>query len=144
MTLKNIIISFVVGFIFAIGLGVSGMTQPHKIISFLDIFGNWDISLMFVMVGAILVHSVAYPLVRKRPSPLFASSFQVPARKELTKSLILGSFLFGIGWGIGGYCPGPAVTSLVSLREPVFAFVISMIIGMLIYRKVENKLPLSK
>ena len=108
------IISFAVGFIFAIGLAVAGMTQPERIINFLNPW-DWDPSLLFVMLGALGVHAVAYPLVRKRASPLLDTKWHVPTRRDVTGRLIIGSTLFGMGWGLGGFCPGPGVTSLASL-----------------------------
>lgn len=106
MTLKNIITAFIVGFLFAVGLNISGMTQPQKVMGFLDLFGAWDPSLVFVMVGAILVHAGYFFLIKPRfQKPVLAKTYQVPARKDLTGSLILGAILFGVGWGLGGYCP---------------------------------------
>ena len=106
------------------------MTQPQKVIGFLDVFGSWDPSLAFVMVGAIGVHMIGFKLVTKRPSPLFAEKFQIPTRRDLDKRLIMGSAIFGIGWGLAGYCPGPAITSLVTLSPAVFLFVATMGAGM--------------
>lgn len=141
--MKQNLSAFVVGLIFAVGLGISGMTQPQKVIGFLDLTA-WNPSLIFVMVGAILVHAAVYPLVRRRPSPLLAESFQVPSRREISPSLLAGAFLFGLGWGIGGYCPGPAITSLSSGTYQVLLFVAMMLIGMLVYRKAEPYIPLRK
>lgn len=130
--------SLVVGFLFAIGLGVSGMTQPAKVMGFLDLFGNWDPSLIFVMAGAIAVHSVAYRFIRKRSSPLLSLHWHLPTKRELTPALIIGSVLFGIGWGLAGYCPGPALTSLASLKSEPFLFVLSMIGGMLVFKWLDK------
>lgn len=132
--MKNNLASLVVGFIFAIGLGISGMVRPEKVIGFLDVFGNWDASLAFVMIGAIAVHAVAYRLIRRRSSPLLSPSFQVPTSKELTPTLIIGSFIFGVGWALAGFCPGPAITSLASFQTRPVVFVVSMISGMLAFR----------
>ena len=132
--MRNNIAALVVGIIFALGLGISGMTRPEKVIGFLDIFGNWDASLAFVMAGAIAVHAIAYPLIRRRSSPLFSADFYVPTSKELTPSLVVGAFIFGIGWALAGYCPGPAVTSLASFQFRPFVFVVSMILGMAIFK----------
>lgn len=142
--MKTGLASLVVGFIFAIGLGISGMTQPEKVISFLDIFGNWDPSLIFVMGGATLVHFVTYRLIRKRNSPLFSTQWYVPTKTEITPALLVGAFLFGIGWGLAGYCPGPAVTSLASFEAGPLVFVVSMLIGMFLFRQVDQKLKLQK
>lgn len=132
--------AFAVGFIFALGLGISGMTQPQKVVGFLDLFGNWDPSLMFVMVGAIAVHFISYRLIRKRASPLFSTQWHVPTKKDVTPTLIVGSILFGIGWGLAGYCPGPALTSLASLQAEPVIFVISMLLGMFLFLQLDKKL----
>jgi uncharacterized protein len=97
--------TFVAGLLFAIGLGLAGMTQPQKIISFLDVTGRWDPSLMFVMGGALAVHLISYRWITRRKSPLFDTSFHIPKRTDLDLKLIGGSALFGIGWGLSGYCP---------------------------------------
>ena len=132
--MKSLIVSFTVGLLFAIGLGVSGMTQPEKVIGFLDIFGTWDPSLMFVMVGAIGIHSVAYLFIKKTQKPILSSEWHLPKQSQITKSLIFGSLLFGIGWGLAGYCPGPALVSIVTLQNEVLVFILSMIIGMVLYK----------
>ena len=142
--MKNGLAALVVGFIFSLGLGISGMTQPQKVLGFLDLFGNWDPSLMFVMVGAIGVHLVSYRLIRRRNSPLLSMSWHVPETKEITPALLLGAVIFGIGWGLAGFCPGPAVTSLASLSLKPLVFVVSMLGGMLIFRAVNRKLNLRK
>jgi hypothetical protein len=142
--MKNGIAAFVVGFVFAIGLGISGMTQPQKVVGFLDFFGNWDPSLIFVMVGGIIVHSVTYRLIRKRKSPLLSTHWHVPNKKEITPALVTGALLFGTGWGLGGFCPGPAVTSLASLEPKPFIFVFSMLVGMFLFRLVDSKLNIKK
>jgi uncharacterized membrane protein YedE/YeeE len=130
--MKALLTSFVSGMVFALGLGISGMTRPLKVIGFLDFFGAWDASLAFVMLGAIAVYFVAYRSSRKMPSPLLARDFSQPKRDNLDGKLILGAALFGAGWGLGGFCPGPAFTSLASGALPVFVFVIAMVIGMYI------------
>ncbi len=142
--MKNSLSALAVGFLFAIGLGISGMTQPSKVIGFLDLFGQWDPSLMFVMIGAIGIHSVLYYLIRRRTSPLFSVQWHVPTKRELTPSLIGGAVIFGIGWGLAGFCPGPAVTSLASFRTEPALFVLAMLAGMYIFRAVDKKLQLKK
>lgn len=142
--MKNSLAAFVVGFIFAIGLGLSGMVQPQKVIGFLDIFGNWDPSLIFVMVGAIVVHFVTYKMIRKRSTPLLSPQWHVPTKKEITPALSIGAFIFGVGWALGGFCPGPAVTSLASFTKTPVIFVMSMIVGMYIFKFVDKKLKLQK
>ncbi len=142
--MKSSIAALIVGFIFAIGLTLSGMTQPQKVIGFLDLFGQWDPSLLFVMVGAIFVHFVTYKLIRKKSSPLFGSQWHVPTKKEITPALVLGSFIFGVGWALGGFCPGPAVTSLASFDLVPFVFVGSMLLGMLLFKVLDRKLKIQK
>lgn len=132
--MKNNIVALIVGIIFALGLGISGMTRPEKVIGFLNIFGTWDGSLAFVMMGAIGVHFVAYRLIRRRKSPLFSEQFFVPTANELTPSLFIGAFIFGVGWALAGYCPGPAIVSLSSFQLRPAVFVVSMILGMIIFR----------
>lgn len=135
------IAAFISGLIFALGLGISGMTQPAKVTAFLDLTGNWDPSLAFVMVGAILVHAVLYRLIRRRTTPLFASTFAVPTRTDIDARLVGGAVLFGIGWGLGGFCPGPAVTSLASGNTAVVIFVLSMLAGMYLFKLMEYQRP---
>ncbi len=142
--MKNGLAALVVGFVFAIGLGISGMTQPQKVVGFLDLFGNWDPSLIFVMLGGIVVHFVTYRLIRKLKSPLFSTDWNVPTKKEITPALVTGALLFGIGWGLGGFCPGPAVTSLASFEAKPFIFVLSMLVGMFLFRLVDKKLNIKK
>jgi uncharacterized membrane protein YedE/YeeE len=142
--MKNSLAALAVGFIFALGLGLSGMTQPQKVISFLDIFGDWDPSLIFVMLGAIAVHFITYKIIRKRKSPLLSSEWHVPTKREITPSLVIGSTLFGVGWALGGFCPGPAVTSLASFDSRVATFVISMIVGMYLFKLLDKKISIQK
>jgi len=130
-----------VGFLFGIGLGIAGMTQPQKVIGFLDI-QNWDPTLIFVMIGAVGMHMLTYPLVRQRRSPFLDTQWHVPTRKDITPRLLVGSALFGIGWGLGGYCPGPALTSLASGEVRTIAFVAAMFAGMWLFLKTGKHLPL--
>lgn len=138
------IAALAVGFIFAVGLGISGMTRPSKVVGFLDLFGNWDPSLIFVMAGAIAVHFVTYKVIRKRSSPLLVPNWQVPTKTELTPALVIGAVLFGAGWGLGGFCPGPAMTSLASLQTKPAIFVISMLVGMYLFKFLDKKMKLQK
>lgn len=140
---KQNAVSFIVGFLFAIGLAISGMTQPKKIIDFLNPW-DWDPSLLFVMLGAVGIHLISYPLVKQRPSPLLDTKWHIPTRKDVTPRLILGSALFGIGWGLAGFCPGPALTSLASGDVRSALFVGTMIFGMLLFRKTEPYLRLQE
>ncbi len=120
---------FAAGLLFAVGLAVGGMTQPAKIVGFLDFSGDWDPSLAFVMVGAIAVHAASYRLVMKRSSPIFAPRFLVPTRRDIDVPLVAGAALFGVGWGLGGYCPGPAIASLGSLSSNAALFVAALLAG---------------
>lgn len=118
------------GLLFGLGLGVAGMIRPAKVLGFLDIAGSWDPSLAFVMLGAIAVHAVAYRQIRRRPSPLFDVRFHVPARAAIDRPLVIGAALFGIGWGLAGYCPGPVLVSASGGQAKALAFVAAMLIGM--------------
>ncbi|HEX4925556.1 MAG TPA: DUF6691 family protein [Bdellovibrionales bacterium] len=142
--MKNALASFAVGFIFALGLGLSGMTQPAKVVGFLDVFGSWDPSLVFVMAGGVLVHFVTYRLIRKRTSPLFSAQWHVPTKKEITPALVLGSFIFGVGWALAGYCPGPAVTSLASFSAKPAIFVAAMLVGMMLFKQADKFLQMRR
>src|SRR5690606_20658314 len=109
--------------------GISGMTKPSKVVGFLDLFGAWDPSLAFVMMGGVVVYGVLFRLIVRRKAPLFSTRFHLPTRADLDVRLVLGSALFGIGWGLGGYCPGPGVVSLASGSLPAIVFVVSMAVG---------------
>jgi uncharacterized membrane protein YedE/YeeE len=137
--MKISISSFISGLIFALGLGIAGMTRPQKIIAFLDIGGAWNPALIFVMGAAVIVFGVTYILIRKRNTPLFANEWHVPKSGPVSRSLIVGSLLFGIGWGLAGYCPGPAIVSLASFQTSSLIFVSSMIAGMLSFKIFDIK-----
>ncbi|MFD0916828.1 DUF6691 family protein [Pseudahrensia aquimaris] len=126
--------ALIAGLIFGLGLGLSGMTNPAKVQNFLDLFGTWDPSLAFVMGGAIAVTAPGYFLLKKLAGqPLFAEKFQFPTRKDIDAPLLGGAATFGIGWGLGGFCPGPALAALpLSLTNTtsVLVFVVSMLVGM--------------
>jgi hypothetical protein len=125
------------GVLFAVG-ALSGMTQPAKVTAFLDFFGDWDPSLAFVMGGAILVYLPLYRITQKRRTPLFASRFLFPTKRDIDGRLLGGAALFGVGWGPAGYCPGPGITSLGSGAPRAFVFVLSMVAGMVLYRLIER------
>jgi uncharacterized membrane protein YedE/YeeE len=135
----NLFVSFISGLIFALGLGIAGMTRPQKILAFLDLGDLWNPTLLFVMGAAVLVFGSTYSLTRKRSAPLFASKWHLPQNGPISKSLIFGSLLFGIGWGLAGYCPGPAIVSLASLQTTSLIFASSMIAGMLIFKIFDAK-----
>lgn len=134
---RNFLILFS-GLLFSVGLFVSGMTNPQKVISFLDIFGNWDPSLAFVMVGAILPTFVLYRLIWKRQKPWFENDFHLPATQVLDRYLILGSLVFGIGWGISGICPGPGVANVLAGRFDFVWFVIFMFLGFILGGRIKR------
>jgi len=141
--MKALLTSFFSGIVFALGLGLSGMTRPIKVIGFLDFFGNWDASLACVMVGAIAVFFFAYRWSQKMTSPVLVPSFSLPQRTDLDSRLILGAAIFGAGWGLGGFCPGPALTSLASGSLSVVIFVLAMGLGMYLQAWVVDSARLS-
>jgi uncharacterized membrane protein YedE/YeeE len=122
--------SFLCGLIFGAGLMISGMTQPAKVLGFLDILGRWDPTLAFVMASALATSSVGYTLARQHRRPVFAAQHLWPTRTDIDRPLVVGSVLFGIGWGLAGLCPGPALENIASLSPRVIVFVIAMIAGM--------------
>ncbi|HIF61503.1 MAG TPA: YeeE/YedE family protein [Candidatus Pelagibacter sp.] len=128
----NKMISLVSGTIFGFGLIVSSMTNPAKVLGFLDLFGQWDPSLIFVMIGAIIISSPFFFLLKSKEKPLFAGFFLIPEIKKIDTKLIIGSSLFGIGWGSVGLCPGPAISSLALLNNYSLAFIASMFLGFLL------------
>lgn len=136
------LIALVSGLLFSLGLGLSGMMSPKKVLGFLDITRNWDPSLGLVMGGALLVTFFSFPLILKRKSPFFDQSFSLPTLKQITPSLIIGSAMFGIGWGLIGLCPGPAIANLLSgnLQALLFALLMvgAMVITDLLMRKIKS------
>lgn len=122
--------AFLSGLLFALGLGLGGMTDPANVLGFLDIAGDWDFRLAFVMGGAIAVHAMLRPLIHKRERPLFAVKFPSVSSSGVDPKLLVGAGVFGVGWGLGGYCPGPALTSLASGAAQVLIFVPAMFAGM--------------
>lgn len=133
--LKTIVALFA-GALFGTGLVVSGMADPRKVIGFLDVAGNWDPTLAFVMGGALLVTGPAFRLILKRPRPLLADGFDLPTKNTVDRRLIGGAALFGVGWGLSGFCPGPAVAALSTGLTPVLAFVAAMLAGMAIHARI--------
>ncbi len=127
------LLSLVCGVLFSVGLALSGMTRPSKVIGFLDPTSGWDPSLMFVMVGAIAVYAIAWRLVARRRTPLFGGAFPPAAPRNVDLRLVGGSALFGLGWGLAGYCPAPAITGLVNGVDALL-FVGAMLIGMRLYQ----------
>lgn len=125
----KLLATFLLGGLFGVGLIVSGMTQPSKVVGFLDIFGDWDPSLAFVMAGALAVNIPAYRRSLRLSKPLLGGAFHLPTAKSINGRLVLGAALFGVGWGVAGYCPGPAITSLGSFSLEPAAFVAAMVAG---------------
>jgi uncharacterized membrane protein YedE/YeeE len=121
------------GLLFGIGLAVSGMVNPAKVLGFLDVTGKWDPSLLMVMAGGVIVFAIGFQWVKRRPGPLFAAKFEVPTRRDIDPKLVAGAALFGIGWGLAGFCPGPALTGLAFGLTKVYVFVAAMVAGSLAY-----------
>ena len=128
----SLISQYLIGVMFGFGLIISGMTNPQKILNFLDITGFWDPSLIFVMGGAVLVGLGGFYLVTKRSEAFFGGALHIPKRRDITMPLIIGSVMFGAGWGIAGFCPGPAIVSLGSGQIKALVFVLAMLAGMAI------------
>ena len=128
----GIIVAFASGLLFGLGLIVSGMADPAKVLNFLDVLGPWDPSLAFVMGGASVTAFVGYRLVWRRDQPLIERSFDLPGSTSVDAPLLIGSVLFGIGWGIGGFCPGPAWTSLAIGSSGILVFLPFMLVGIVV------------
>jgi hypothetical protein len=122
---------FVVGLMFGVGLLASGMTDPGKVIGFLDLFGAWDPSLALVMGGAVVVGFFAFALAKKRTTTFLGGALRFPTSTQMDKPLVIGSLLFGAGWGLGGFCPGPALVSMADGQSKAMLFVAAMLVGML-------------
>ena len=133
--------AFVAGLVFGIGLVVSGMASPAKVLGFLDLAGRWDPSLAFVMGGAIAVGVVAYAIASKRKTTLLGTPMLLPTTREIDRRLVIGSLLFGVGWGLAGFCPGPALVAIGAGYAKALAFIASMIGGMLLFEWAERLRP---
>ena len=132
----NKLVALFCGTIFGIGLVISQMINPDKVLGFLNVFGEWDPSLAFVMIGALFVSSPLFHLFKNKEKPIFSTSFSISENKEIDKRLIFGSILFGAGWGVAGLCPGPAISSIALLNISSVTFVFSMFIGFYIALKI--------
>tara|TARA_B100000446_G_scaffold6147_1_gene5906 strand:+ start:417 stop:821 length:405 start_codon:yes stop_codon:yes gene_type:complete len=130
------LVSLFCGIIFGIGLVISQMINPVKVLGFLNLFGEWDPSLAFVMIGALIVSSPLFHLFKNKEKPIFSTSFSISENKEIDKRLIFGSILFGAGWGLVGLCPGPAISSIALFNVSSVTFVFSMFIGFYIASKI--------
>lgn len=129
--------SLLAGLVFGLGLMVSGMANPAKVLGFLDLFGRWDPSLALVMAGAIAVGAVAFALARRRSVSLLGAAMKLPAASHIDRRLVLGSLLFGIGWGVAGFCPGPALVALGMGEIKAVVFVLAMLAGMVLFELLE-------
>lgn len=136
--MRNTLVSLLAGLTFGAGLVLGGMTQPSKVIGFLSLGHGWDPSLALVMGGALGVHALAYRLVPRLGRPLMAERFAIPTRRDIDGRLLLGAALFGAGWGLGGYCPGPAIAAAVSGATPTLLFVAAMLAGMALQHAYEK------
>ncbi|MGV6875145.1 DUF6691 family protein [Pseudochelatococcus sp. B33] len=126
----NVIVNLLVGLLFGVGLVISGMANPAKVLNFLDLFGTWDPSLAFVMGGAVIVAFIGFRLALGRGRPVFDTAFHLPTKQDIDRPLVLGAALFGIGWGLGGFCPGPAFVAIGLGAPGTYAFVPAMLVGM--------------
>ena len=136
--IKQAVVSFICGVVFTLGLTIAGMTQPAKIVGFLDIFGNWDFTLVFGMASAVGVYFISFQSIIKRNKPLVAPKFLIPTRTDLDFRSIFGGILFGLGWGISGLCPGPILSSLGKGTTPIIVVMLFMLIGMFISSRIDQ------
>ena len=138
--MKSHLAAFGAGSLFAVGLAISGMTKPSKVIGFLDAAGAWDPSLGLVMAAALAVSFIAYRLIRRRASPLFDAKFHLPTRKDIDWRLVVGAALFGVGWGLGGFCPGPGLVAAGGGSAGALVFLVGMTGGMLVEQAVARRI----
>jgi uncharacterized membrane protein YedE/YeeE len=131
--IAGLVAAYLAGLVFAAGLVLGGMTQPSKVVAFLDVTGDWDPSLAFVMGGALGIHAVLRRFVIARGAPFFGETFSLPTRADIDTPLIVGAAIFGVGWGLGGFCPGPAVVALGGGVDAAFIVVPAMLAGMLVH-----------
>lgn len=136
---QRILVSIACGILFGIGLVVSDMVNPARVLAFLDVTGNWDPSLAFVMGGALIPSSIAYAIRLRCSKPVFETQFHVPTSRMIDRPLVAGAALFGLGWGLVGLCPGPAIASLVTGRWEAALFVAAMLAGMFVHRMVSSR-----
>lgn len=142
--MKQLLAALLSGILFGLGLGLSQMIDPARVIGFLDITGTWDPTLLFVLGGAVTVTAIAFRWVLRRKSPFFSSRFSLPTRNDIDAPLVVGAAIFGVGWGICGYCPGPGLTALVLGQLNPILFVLSLIVGILIYQGYASTLQQKK
>lgn len=137
--MRPLVSALVAGFVFGIGLWVSGVANPRKVLGFLDVAGDWDASLLLVMAGAVAVTLLGFRMVLKRGKPLLEEKFHLPTREDIDIPLVAGAAIFGIGWGTAGYCPGPALTALSTLSTESVVFVAAIIVGGLLHRALARR-----
>jgi uncharacterized membrane protein YedE/YeeE len=137
--LEHRLSEFLVGLLFGLGLILAGMTDPGKVIGFLDLFGSWDPSLAFVMGGAILVGLFAFGLAKKRTQTLLGGALHIPSRNDIDRRLVVGSLIFGAGWGLAGFCPGPGLVSMAAGEPKALVFVAAMVAGMVLFEVGERR-----
>ncbi|CAI8202192.1 MAG: Uncharacterised protein [Marinobacterium sp. xm-d-530] len=134
MNVKSLLIALISGTLFGLGLSVAQMIDPAKVVNFLDITGSWDPSLAFVMAGALAVNIVATPMILKRKNPVCDTIFRTPLKEQIDRRLLIGAALFGVGWGIAGYCPGPMITSVSFVSSDILIVLTAYIVGTLLTR----------
>jgi uncharacterized membrane protein YedE/YeeE len=132
-----VLVAIVSGVLFGLGLCISQMINPARVIGFLDVAGRWDATLLFVMGGAVVLTGIGFPLIARRSAPLLAERFHLPTKSDIDAPLIVGSVVFGLGWGLAGLCPGPALTALASLSPSVGLFVVAMLAGQWLASRLE-------
>jgi uncharacterized membrane protein YedE/YeeE len=137
-TLFSYLIILLAGLLFGVGLAISGMNDTHVVQGFLDVFGQWDSRLIFVMLAALIITLLTFPLILKRQKPIFDSLFHLPKFSQIDRKLIIGAAMFGIGWGLVGYCPGPAIASISYGYWQTAVFIVSMLIGAFICNKTTS------
>ncbi|KNY09265.1 membrane protein [Achromobacter piechaudii] len=137
--MRNRISEFAIGLVFGLGLIISGMTDPGKVLGFLDLAGLWDPSLALVMGGAVMVGLFAFTVARKRATSVLGGAMQLPTARQIDRRLVLGSLMFGVGWGIAGFCPGPAIVSLGAGEPKAILFVLAMLAGMGTFEWLERR-----
>jgi uncharacterized protein len=137
--MKNFITALIAGALFGAGLVISDMINPDRVLAFLDVTGKWDASLAFVMGGALIPSAIAYIVKKKMNMPFVAEEFHLPTKKNMDSALVMGAALFGIGWGLVGLCPGPALAALITGRWQIIVFVLAMCAGIVMHRFMHEK-----
>ena len=137
--MKTHVIALISGILFGAGLSLAHMIDPNKVLDFLDITGNWDPSLLFVMIGALSISFVTFRLILRRPSPIWAKTFELPKKRSIDLALITGAAIFGVGWGMSGYCPGPSVTGLSLFSFESVIMVITIYLGFIVCHQIIDR-----